>query len=134
VGDGARAVARDASLHAAGHRCFVATLKPSAPTQRILSRTGLGAYVVEAVSPDNVAPPYADKAASVAALMARYKIRAVTACLVGDAPSDWAAALANGLSFFAATYGYGGLSAADPSYRALAALPDLLAAWPELEG
>ncbi len=121
------------ALAAAGHRLFVATNKPALATGRILAAVGLAGHVLDRESPDSVAPAHPDKAAAVAALMARHAIDPATTCLVGDGASDAAAAGAHGIAFFAALWGYGGLDLADVAPgHALADLPALLTAWPRL--
>lgn len=115
------------ALAAAGHRLFIATVKPAVPAASIVEATGLRTHVQDLICPDSVTPPFPDKAASVAELMRRHGLVAAETTLIGDGTSDRDAARANGLRFFAALYGFGGLTPEDGTAGALSDLRDLLA-------
>jgi len=69
--------------------------------------------------------PAADKAANIAALLARYPTE--RAVYVGDTAGDGAAARAAGLPFIQAAYGFGAPAERDAVLESFADLPEVLA-------
>lgn len=95
------------ALRGDGVRLFVATNKRRDPAMRILRARGL-APVVEAVyTVDSVVPPFVDKSAMAAACIETHGLQPPSTLVVGDSDEDRAMAAAHGLSFAAASWGYG---------------------------
>ena len=98
-----------AQIVARGATAYVLTNKPWAPTRRILSHLGVDPYLREVLTPDAPATPFASKAEALRSLLQRDKLAASDVLMVGDSADDADAALACGVAFAAAVYGYGGL-------------------------
>jgi phosphoglycolate phosphatase len=90
--------------------CHVVTNKPKLPTGRILDRLGLRPYMTGVVCRDSRNPCFQCKSRALKHLMAKFAIRAGAAIMVGDSADDAHAAVACGLPFAAATWGYGDYS------------------------
>ena len=96
----------------------------------IIHELGLAPLKVEVLCRDSRRPAFASKAAVIACLMERHGISAEDAVFVGDTHDDADAALANGLDFIAARYGYGLsdlLPAGAPAIDCFDELPSALA-------
>lgn len=120
-----------ARLAAGGCRLAIATNKRLHPTRLILEHLGWSGHFDAVYALDLFAPRLPDKAAMIARLLADRGIPPAEAVYVGDRREDGESADANRLPFFAATWGYGSLSAAElaPHWRALpspAALADAI--------
>jgi len=98
-----------ARIAAQGAASYVLTNKPWRPTLRILAHLGLDQHLREILTPDAPAAPFASKTEALRALMQRHTITASDVLMVGDSRDDAEAALACGVAFGAALYGYGGL-------------------------
>lgn len=96
-----------ARLSAAGCRLHVATNKRTQPTQLILEQLGLTACFDTVYAIDLTDPPYAGKAAMIAAQIEEWGLLPRQTCYIGDKPEDGQAADANALDFFAVDWGYG---------------------------
>jgi phosphoglycolate phosphatase len=108
-----------AALTRDGMRCFVATNKPSVPTQRIADHCGLRPFLTAIQSVDSRTPPFASKAEATATLVAEHGVDPARTMLMGDTLEDARVARACGLRFLAFRGGYG--------------WPDLEANLPEME-
>lgn len=97
-------------LEASGVVCCIVTNKPKLPTERMLSHLGIGGYFRHVVCPDSAQPRHPDKSAAIRALVGSVPLNADETVLVGDSTDDALAARECGVSFIAATYGYGGLA------------------------
>lgn len=119
-----------AQLARKGLRLAIATNKRLHPTQLILQHLGWSAYFDAVYALDMIQPRLPDKAAMIARLLADRKIPREEAVYIGDRAEDGESADANGLAFFAATWGYGSLGANDMAahWRAAASPEALLAA------
>jgi phosphoglycolate phosphatase len=98
------------SLRALGCNLHIATNKRIGPTRSILAHLGWEALFANVYALDLFQPRLADKATMIARLMADRNIAPAAASYVGDREEDGLSADANGLPFFAATWGYGSLS------------------------
>ncbi|MCB1916298.1 MAG: HAD hydrolase-like protein [Rhodocyclaceae bacterium] len=98
-----------ASLNDAGCRLAIATNKRIHPTRLILEHLGWSPCFAAVYALDLFATRLADKPAMIARLLADHGIDRADAVYVGDREEDGLAADANGLPFFAATWGYGSL-------------------------
>jgi phosphoglycolate phosphatase len=96
-----------ADLHVAGCRLHIATNKRMRPTGLILDHLGLAQFFDSVYAIDSAVPPYASKAAMIAAQLAEQSLPAGQSCYVGDKTEDGIAAEANKLAFYAAAWGYG---------------------------
>lgn len=90
-----------------GIALHLATNKRQKPTQLILKHLGWSRWFDSVYSLDSTVPAYPDKTTMLAQLLREHAIISRTAAYVGDRPEDGQAADANGLSFFAANWGYG---------------------------
>ncbi len=119
-----------AQLARKGLRLAIATNKRLHPTQLILQHLGWSTYFDAVYALDMIKPRLPDKAAMIARLLADRKIPREEAVYIGDRAEDGESADANGLAFFAATWGYGSLGANDMAahWRAAASPEALLAA------
>lgn len=117
-----------AALRRLGLTLFVATNKRLIPTRKILAHLGWRQYFAGVYSLDAMQPPLPDKCAMVGEILRREAIDADRAAFVGDSAEDARAAAANGISFYAATWGYGGLAEAElhPDWKRLSGLAELL--------
>ena len=95
-------------LAADGVRMFVATNKPSRPTQRILQRLRLDFLLSDVITPDGLSTEDKGKREMLGTLIRRWNLATPTTFLVGDSPSDIVAAHAWGLASVGVLYGYGG--------------------------
>jgi phosphoglycolate phosphatase len=100
-------------LKRSGIRCHVVTNKPALPTSRILSRLGLRPHLSRVVCRDSRTPGFRDKAEALRHLLEEFAVPAEAAIMVGDSADDAYAAVACGLPFAAASYGYGDYSRPD---------------------
>lgn len=96
-----------ASLRDAGHHLSVVTNKRLVPTRRLLDLLGVTAMFARIVTLDAVAPPHADKVASLGWLLRDVGVAPGEALMVGDSLEDARAAWANGVRLIAVAYGYG---------------------------
>jgi len=99
------------ALHDAGIALYIVTNKRIKPTRLILehldwTRWFGGVYALDALQP---AAPH--KSALVREVLQRHHLAAEATWMIGDSAEDRQSALANGLRFFAATWGYGSASA-----------------------
>lgn len=101
-----------ACLSAAGCRLHIATNKRMQPTRLILEQLGLTACFDTVYAIDLTDPPYAGKAAMIAAQIEERSLPRRRTCYIGDKPEDGQAADANALDFFAVGWGYGEWEAA----------------------
>jgi len=85
---------------------FVATLKPKPYADRIVRRLGLERYFVGIYGPE-MDGRFDDKVDLVAHLLAREKIPADRAVMIGDRVGDIVAARANGVRSIGVLWGYG---------------------------
>jgi phosphoglycolate phosphatase len=110
-----------------GCRLYIATNKRTRPTQLILDQLGLVSTFEAIYAIDHVDPPYANKAAMIAALLKERDISPQQACYIGDKSEDGQAADANDVDFFAVTWGYGEWDATDlPTHWCLLSSPEQL--------
>jgi phosphoglycolate phosphatase len=86
---------------------FIVTNKPSHPTFKILDHLQMLHFFADVISPDTGTHPYSSKSAICQHILTKYQINQQSAILVGDSRDDAQAAKSCGLSFIAATYGYG---------------------------
>lgn len=94
------------ALHARGQTLHIATNKRQRPTLLILDQLGIRAYFSTIYAIDMVQPPYPNKSAMLAALLAEQGLPTAQTCYIGDRREDGIAADANQLDFLAATWGY----------------------------
>lgn len=90
----------------------IATNKRRAPALKIVEHLGWLKYFPVVGTLDDPAAPQPDKAALIGSILAAAGIAAKDACYLGDTYQDGAASAANGMRFFAATWGYGNWDAA----------------------
>jgi phosphoglycolate phosphatase len=88
-------------------RLYVVTNKRDLPTRRILALFGIAQRFSAVYALDTMSPPARDKRELVGMVLAAHQLNASNCIMVGDTVEDAAAAHANGISFVAATYGYG---------------------------
>lgn len=86
---------------------FIVTNKPGKPTFKILDHLNMLHFFADVASPDTVDPPYTSKSAICQHILTKYHVNREYTLLVGDSRDDAHAAKSCGLSFIAATYGYG---------------------------
>jgi len=106
------------SLKAAGKHLHIATNKRLHPTGKILEMFGWRDLFDTVYALDMVTPRLPSKAAMIARQLADLSLGPADAVYVGDRREDGESADANGLRFFAATWGYGALTpdALDPGW------------------
>lgn len=95
-----------ATLNARGQVLHIATNKRLKPANLILKQLGISHYFAAVYAIDAVQPPYPNKTAMLAALLAEQALPLQATCYIGDRREDGLAAAANGLDFLAATWGY----------------------------
>ncbi|HUZ95909.1 MAG TPA: HAD family hydrolase [Edaphobacter sp.] len=95
------------ALHRRGVKMFIVTNKPRIPTEKVLDHLGLTFLFQKVVTRDNRTPIYSSKAEMLSELLQQQLIGLQPAIMMGDTREDEEAALANGLPFFYAAYGYG---------------------------
>lgn len=98
------------ALQAAHIKLFIVTNKRVAATRRILEHLGWLEWFTGVYALDAFDPPLPHKPAVVAAVLHQHGITAASSWMVGDSAEDRRAALENGLQFFPADWGYGGLT------------------------
>ena len=116
-------------LAGAGIALHIVTNKRIAPTRRILEHLGWTARFTGIYALDALEPAAPHKPALVAEVLRRERLEAARCWMVGDSAEDRRSALANGLRFFAAAWGYGAAIAGDAP-AALRSPADLLGALP----
>ena len=94
-------------LVAAGVQVFVATNKPSHPTQRILQHLRLDSLLSDVITPDCLSTEDKSKREMLGVLIRRWNLETTTTFLVGDSPADIVAAHAWQLASVGVLYGYG---------------------------
>jgi phosphoglycolate phosphatase len=97
-------------LRAAGLALHIATNKRQLPTERILEMFGWRPLFSSVYALDMVNPRLPGKAAMIARQLADLNLDRATTAYIGDRREDGESADANGLAFFAATWGYGALT------------------------
>ncbi len=97
------------SLRAAGAELFVVTNKPKDPTAKFLAGHKMTDLFRQTLSRNSRNPPYASKGEMLQELVARHRVDVRHAMMVGDTAEDLEAALASGMPFAYAQYGYGKL-------------------------
>ena len=95
------------ALRGVGVRLFVATNKRRDPAMRILRAGGLAPAIEAVYAVDSVVPPFVGKSAMAAACIETHGLQPSATLVVGDSDEDRAMAAAHGLSFAAASWGYG---------------------------
>lgn len=100
-------------LAQAGIALHIVTNKRIAATRLILDHLGWTPRFTGIYALDALQPPAPHKPALVADVLQRERIVAERSWMVGDSAEDRRAALANGLRFFGAAWGYGTASAGD---------------------
>lgn len=96
-------------LQAAGIDLYIVTNKRVAATRRILEHLGWLPWFAGIYALDAFEPPLPNKPAVVAAVLQTHALPRETTWMVGDSAEDQRAADLNGLPFFAARWGYGGV-------------------------
>lgn len=96
------------TLRAAGLRLYLATNKRAAPTDRMLIHLGWQALFDAVYTLDRFERPMKDKSALLERLIAETGLDIARTTYVGDRREDGLAAQHNGLTFYWATWGYGG--------------------------
>lgn len=99
-----------------GNQLFVFTNKPAHVTTAILKALNIGSCFEAILSRDSRVPHFPDKGAMLNEFLRDFKVDRDLALVTGDSSEDFRAALANGMRFCFATYGYGNL----PEEHALA--------------
>ena len=94
-------------------KMFIVTNKPSKPTFKILNYLEMLQFFADIVSPDTTIPAHLSKSAICQQILTDYQLDRQYAMLVGDSHDDAHAAQSCGLSFVAATYGYGKVQEAE---------------------
>ncbi len=120
------------ALRAAGRDVYIVTNKRELPARLIADRLGITPHLAALYAVDTIQPPLGKKRLVAAHVLRTHGIDPAAAVMVGDSADDGDAAVANGMRFVAATYGYGDPVAAVPAGTALpisrlADLPALLA-------
>ena len=110
-----------------GIALHIVTNKRIKPTRLILDYFGWTPWFSGIYALDSFEPAAPDKTALVREVLRRHALPAEHTWMVGDSAEDRQSALANGLYFFAATWGYGS-AAADLGEAGLAEPDALLAA------
>jgi phosphoglycolate phosphatase len=98
------------ALASADHRLFIVTNKRLVPTLVILRHLGLEVHFAGIHALDEMPSSASSKAELVARVRAGHGLPLREGLLVGDSRDDGLAALANGLPFVFAEYGYGTLT------------------------
>ena len=98
-------------LAAADIALHIVTNKRIAATRRILEHLGWTARFAGIYALDALEPAAPHKPALVAEVLRREGLAAAGCWMVGDSPEDRRSALANGLRFFGAAWGYGAADA-----------------------
>ena len=96
------------ALNEAGIALYIVTNKRILPTLRILDHLGWRDWFEAVYALDALQPPAANKPQLVASVMKKHTLVADHTWMVGDSEEDRRSAEANGLRFFAASWGYGG--------------------------
>ena len=99
-----------AHLLKAGVAMTIATNKPLAVTQAILSRCGMSWYFSSVTSIDSRTPYFENKAEIIKHVLEQHKYNMDSTAYVGDTAEDSEASAKNGIRFIWASYGYGELS------------------------
>jgi len=97
-------------LKAAGKTLHIATNKRLLPTKMILDMFGWHTLFNTIYALDMISPRLPSKAAMIARQLGDLALDTATTAYVGDRAEDGESADANGLAFFAATWGYGALT------------------------
>lgn len=115
-------------LKALGLRLFIATNKRIEPTHKILTHLGWAPHFAAVYALDAMQPPLPDKTAMTGEILRLEAIEPKRTAFVGDSLEDARAARHNGIAFYAATWGYGGLAEAElhPEWERLTDIADLL--------
>lgn len=94
-------------LSSRGIPLAIATNKRRVPTMKIIDHLGWQGYFRIVGTLDTPTPPYADKATLISYLLNEMQLDAENTLYVGDKQEDGEAARRNGISFAAASWGYG---------------------------
>jgi phosphoglycolate phosphatase len=86
----------------------LATNKRSLPTRKILQAQGWERYFKSVYSQDSIPAGYASKSDMLQRLLQEQSINPERTVYIGDTREDGVAAQANGMTFVAVTWGYGG--------------------------
>lgn len=115
-------------LNALGLRLFIATNKRIGPTRKILTHLGWAQHFAAVYALDAMQPRLPDKTAMTGEILRREAIEPTRTAFVGDSLEDARAAWDNGIAFYAATWGYGGLAETGPhaNWVRLTSIADLL--------
>lgn len=107
---------------------FVVTNKPSKPTFKILERLQMLHFFEDIISPDTVTPPHTSKSAICQDILTKHQLNRQYAIVVGDSRDDANAAKSCGLTFIAATYGYGKVHESETSEQSckISSFPELM--------
>jgi phosphoglycolate phosphatase len=89
-----------------GYSLHIATNKRLMPTDLILEYLGWNQHFKSIYALDLISPPFANKARMLSALLVDEKILHNSAIYVGDRAEDHESAIANGLEFIGASWGY----------------------------
>jgi len=107
-------------LNHAGYRLFIATVKPTAVAEKVLSDLDLRAYF-EGVAGASMGHERRDKASIIAYALQKFGLDPLQSLMIGDRDQDVLGARKNGLPCIAVTYGFGTmteLASAQPDYLA----------------
>lgn len=116
-----------ATLHGRGAALVIVTNKRRTPTLRILEHLGWSHYFLGVETSDTQPPGRSGKAAMLAEALARRRATADRSIMIGDTLEDRDGALANGVAFGAALWGYGGLADRVPPPECLSSPAGILA-------
>ena len=99
------------ALHEADIALHIVTNKRIKPTRLILEHFGWIRWFSGIYALDSLQPAAPHKSALVREVLQRHQLASASTWMIGDSAEDRQSALANGLRFFAATWGYGGAGA-----------------------
>lgn len=105
------------ALRTQGHTLYLATNKRAAPTLALLEKFGWQQHFRQVYCIDSRQPPYADKTAMLQQLIEDHTLPSQHCLYIGDTQGDQLAAVASGMRFAAALWGYGDWSAELPELR-----------------
>lgn len=100
----------DETLHALrnqGYTLYLATNKRASPTLTLLEKFGWEQHFRRVYCIDSRQPPYADKTEMLRHLIEDNTLSSISCLYIGDTQGDQLAAIASGMRFAAALWGYG---------------------------